>query len=140
MDEHKVVLLIDDNEDELFIYQTYLEQEGFDVIAVNSAQQGLETLRDLHVDAVICDVMMRAMDGKEFVRRVRERQRGLKNLPVISFSAAAGRDIEPELIKAGATSFCSKCSPKETLLAQVAALTDNSEQKHLLDSIQKRFG
>jgi CheY-like chemotaxis protein len=140
MDEHKVVLLVEDNEDELFIYQTYLQREGFDVVAVKSAQQGLETLRDLHVDVVICDVMMRSMDGKEFVKRVRERQRGLKNLPVISFSAAEGGYLEPELIKAGATSFCSKNSPKEVLLAQVAALTDNSEQKHLLDSIQKRFG
>lgn len=138
MEQQKVVLLIDDDEDQLFIYKTLLEREGHEVIGVRSAQQGLDTLRDLHVDVVVCDVMMPGMDGKEFVKRVRDTKRGLKNLPVISFSAAQS-DIGVELIKAGATSFCSKRSPKEALLAEVAALADRSEDKRLLSAIQQRF-
>jgi len=138
MQQQKVVMIIDDDEDQLFIYETMLKIEGFEVIAVRTAQEGLETLRQLHVDIVVCDLMMPAMCGREFIKRVREKNRGLKNLPVISFSSASS-EIEPEVVKAGADSFFSKSAPKEKLISQIVALTNNAESRELLSSIQKRF-
>lgn len=137
---HKpTVLLVEDDADQRLIYQTMLERAGYDCIGAASGFSGLEVLRDVHVDLVVCDVLMPGMDGKEFIKRARQSKRGLSQLPVVSFSAASP-EIGPELVAAGANVFCSKQAPKQKLLGAVASLIESvSSQQSLLEEIKQRF-
>lgn len=132
------ILLVDDDCDQLFIYQSLLESRGYQVIPAGSANEALEILKTIYVDLVICDVLMPNISGEEFIHRARQ-ARGLAHLPIITFTAASP-DLRSKLIKAGASSFVEKANATQELLGQVTSLLDSSKQnKTLLEQIRERF-
>jgi two-component system CheB/CheR fusion protein len=64
------ILLVDDAEDMLQVFQALLEVSGAVVFAASSALQGLEILAHEDVDLLISDIAMPDIDGYEFLRRV----------------------------------------------------------------------
>ena len=131
------ILLIDDDENQLAIFKTLLEQANYNVIDVCSAEKGLQVLNEVHVELVICDVNMPGMDGKEFIEAVRRRE-GLTNLPVITFSAAQ-RYAEEDLLHSGANKFCSKSNTRKLLKQANYLLASQTQDQNLLGQIRNRF-
>jgi two-component system CheB/CheR fusion protein len=64
------IMLVDDMEDMLHVFQSLLEMNGATVFAATSARQGLEVLGREDVDLLISDISMPEIDGYEFLRRV----------------------------------------------------------------------
>ena len=65
------ILLVDDMEDMLHVFQSLLEIGGATVFAATGALQGLEILGREEVDLLISDISMPEIDGYEFLRRAR---------------------------------------------------------------------
>jgi len=66
------ILLVDDNEDFLFISKKLIERfKGFTVDTVSSATKGLEILQLTSYDAVISDYDMPEMNGIIFLEKIR---------------------------------------------------------------------
>jgi two-component system CheB/CheR fusion protein len=63
------ILLVDDMEDMLHVFQSLLEMSGATVFAATGARQGLEILEREQVDLLISDISMPEIDGYEFLRR-----------------------------------------------------------------------
>ena len=57
------ILIVDDDDDTAVLLRDSLRKRGFDVDAVNSAQQCLERLRTDPADVVVTDVQMAGMSG-----------------------------------------------------------------------------
>ena len=74
------VLLIDDNESLLRLFERYLTADGYRVDAAAGADQAQATLDQGLPDAVILDVMMRNVDGWQLLQNLRTRYR---HLPII---------------------------------------------------------
>jgi DNA-binding response OmpR family regulator len=68
----KSILIIDDKEDIRNLIKVVLSNYGFTVQEAVSGQMGVQMIRDLKPDLVICDVNMPAMDGYETLGAVRE--------------------------------------------------------------------
>jgi two-component system CheB/CheR fusion protein len=64
------ILLVDDMEDMLHVFQSLLEMSGATVFAASSARDGLALLAREDVDLLISDISMPEIDGYEFLRRV----------------------------------------------------------------------
>ncbi|MEO1269379.1 MAG: response regulator, partial [Myxococcota bacterium] len=86
------VLIVDDNEDNLFLFQEYLEDNGFEVDLARSGTEALESLAHTLVDAIVLDIQMPEMDGFEVCRRLKEEDR-TKEIPVI-FVTAKFQDVD----------------------------------------------
>jgi len=86
------ILVIDDDENTLWLVSTLLQHNDFEVIKSASATEGLDIARDQQPDLILLDVMMPDMDGWEVCRRLRETS------AVRMRAAAASRS--GELIKA----------------------------------------
>jgi two-component system CheB/CheR fusion protein len=65
------ILVVDDIEEMVQVFQSLLEMSGATVFAATSALQGLEILEREQVDLLISDISMPEIDGYEFLRRVR---------------------------------------------------------------------
>lgn len=131
------LLVIDDDDDQLFLYATLLESKGYDTVTATSAEEGLGILEQIHIDLVVCDVHMPGMNGKEFVTKVRK-TRNLSHLPVIEFSVNDSF-VEYEILDSGADVFCPKWDT-DLLLREVDELLNASEEQvTLLRQIQDRF-
>ncbi len=57
------ILVIDDEKDLIELVRYNLEKEGFDVIAANDGQSGLEVVKRHRPDLVVLDLMMPGLDG-----------------------------------------------------------------------------
>ncbi len=74
------ILLIDDEENLLMLYEQELSDEGYQVITASSAHEGIEKIINEQLDLVVLDIRMPAMDGLEALGKIM----GLKKeIPVI---------------------------------------------------------
>lgn len=66
------LLIVEDDENLLFLYQSILEQNDFVVSLATNGVEALEILDKQHIDLMITDIMMPDMDGYELTQDLRE--------------------------------------------------------------------
>ena len=66
------VLIVDDEPDFLALVQSWLEDDGYEVYAVSNGWDGLQMFADVQPHLTITDIRMPAMDGFQFISRIRE--------------------------------------------------------------------
>ncbi|TDQ77729.1 two-component system KDP operon response regulator KdpE [Dongia mobilis] len=109
------VLVIDDEIDITGALQPSLEAEGYQVVSAANAESGLDLLQATNPDAMILDLGLPDLDGKEVIQRVRE----WSDVPIIVLSA---RHMEEEKIAAldfGANDYINKPFAIGELLARL---------------------
>jgi len=71
-------LLVDDDEDNLLALQELLRSNGHQAEIAKSGREGVDRLRSITYDAILCDLGMPGMDGWEVARQVRDIAPGVK--------------------------------------------------------------
>ncbi len=127
------LLVVDDEKNMRLSLQTLLGDEGYSVLAVESAEAGLELLAKETVFMVITDARLGGMSGYDFLNQVRSRW---PQLPVLMITAYATPKLAVEVIKAGAMDYLAKPFAPEELLHAVERCAERhrllSENAHLL--------
>ncbi len=85
----RIILIVDDEPDILFVLEVILRSAGYRVIEANHGASALEVLSELVPDLIITDLMMPVMDGHELIARVRE-DPVTTSIPVIVLTAYPG--------------------------------------------------
>ena len=96
-------MVIDDEKPIRDLYQQALAREGYDVVAAENGQVGIDLQTDQKADLIITDIMMPQKDGFETIKELQEKHPGvhiiaitgvgLHNLPV-AFDLGAVRVFE----------------------------------------------
>ena len=89
----KKILLIEDEPVFVDMFSKRLRSEGYEVTIENDGLAGLTTATEHVFDLIITDVMMPTMDGREFIRRLKETEAG-KNVPIFLLSASVSMEDE----------------------------------------------
>ena len=118
MNENLSVLLVDDDDRNIFALSAYLKSKKFKVFTANDGQQCLDKLATLQVDVVLLDMMMPLMDGYETLSHIRQDE-NLKNNKVIALTALAMKGDMEKCIEAGADDFCTKPVDIHVLLSKI---------------------
>ncbi|MCK5877755.1 MAG: response regulator, partial [Candidatus Marithrix sp.] len=106
--KHKKVLIVDDDERNIFALATILENRDADVVCGLNGKEALEALESNNDIAIILmDIMMPEMDGYEAIRKIREQPK-YRNLPIIALTAKAMKDDKAKCIEAGANDYLTK--------------------------------
>ena len=71
------ILIIDDERPLLDVMELTLSPAGYDIFAVTGGIEGLEILEKEDIDLIITDFNMPLMNGLEFVKKVREKEKHL---------------------------------------------------------------
>ena len=104
MDEKPIILLIDDEPGILETYKMAFSYHGMDVLTASDGKEGLVKAKDAMPDAIVVDLMMPNLNGKQFIREIRENS-DLKNVPIL-VCTALGEELEKnEALAAGATDY-----------------------------------
>ncbi|HVH50640.1 MAG TPA: response regulator, partial [Gaiellaceae bacterium] len=83
MPDPATILLVDDEDAVQKLLAFPLEQEGFRVLQARDGEEALESFEHEHVDLVVLDLMLPAVDGLEVCRRLRARS----TVPIIMLTA-----------------------------------------------------
>ena len=111
------MLVVDDEKNMRASLETVLGDEGYSVESVESAEQGLERLKQGDYFMVITDARLGGMSGYEFLARLRSQW---PDLPVLMITAYATPKLAVEAIRAGAMDYLSKPFAPEELLHSVS--------------------
>jgi DNA-binding NarL/FixJ family response regulator len=125
----KKILVVDDDATLRKILQNSLEQRGYQVTAVSSAQDGLARFNQDVPDIIVSDVSMPGMDGFEFCRQLRSQPSG-KLIPFIFLSAKNELNDRVQGHTIGADSYLTKPFEMKELLANIEALIERSRRVH----------
>lgn len=118
------ILVVDDLPDNLFLLQSLLEEEGYQVEVAEEAEEALAKLHEFTPDLILLDVMMPGVNGYELTRQIR-RDRVFCAIPIVMITAS----IEACRVKglsAGATDFVRKPLDIEELLLIIQRLLERS--------------
>ena len=80
------VLIVDDEQDIVYIYQRFLEQCGFDVESFKDPQTVLLNYKPNNYDLLLLDIRMPGMNGFELYKAISEKEE--KNKPKVCFITA----------------------------------------------------
>ncbi len=94
-----------------------LEEEGYDVSYAVDGNDALDKLANDRPDAILLDVMMPGMNGREFLKTLRDRHD--KEIPVVVMTAIHGIDSQP-VFALGASDLVRKPFDVNELLNKVA--------------------
>jgi CheY-like chemotaxis protein len=74
------VLVVDDDESLRMLYFKELSEEGYEVLAVQSGKEAIDSIKQSRPDAVILDIKMEGMDGLSVLDLIMEHD---KTIPVV---------------------------------------------------------
>ncbi len=92
-----------------------LAKAGYEVITADNGQQGLEKAKAWRPALILVDMMMPAMSGAEFIRRLRADAIN-KDMPILVLSAYDDKALIEEARAAGADGYLIKTIPVEDLI------------------------
>jgi signal transduction histidine kinase/ActR/RegA family two-component response regulator len=116
------ILVVDDDEAIRALLCAVLTDEGFEVAAAVDGREALQHLDGEDADAVICDVNMPGMGGREFYEALRGTHPELAGRMVFTTGAAVG-DPSSEFARESGNSVLSKPFSLRDLIAAVASVT-----------------
>jgi CheY-like chemotaxis protein len=105
--EQKTVLVVDDYDDVRVTTRRALESFGYRVLEAASGTEAVKVAQAESPDLILMDLSMPAMDGFATIHQLR-RLIGLRDVPVIAFSAHTSREIREDALAAGCRDFITK--------------------------------
>jgi len=106
----KTILIADDDQNIIASLKFLLDDQGFDIIAVDSPAAVIETLCRHQIDLVLMDMNYQSdtTSGAEGLQLVKQIQLQDSELPIIVMTGWATVDIAVEALKSGASDFIQK--------------------------------
>ncbi|MCA9792817.1 MAG: response regulator [Candidatus Eremiobacteraeota bacterium] len=121
------IMIIDDERIGRQCVAAMLGEEGFGVIAAQSAEMALAQLEVLLPDLILLDVRMPGLDGFQLCRRIKNDPQ-LQLIPVVMVTSASDLDSRVKSYEIGADDLMAKPVNRVELVARVQALL---RQKYL---------
>lgn len=117
MEEHKSILVIDDQKEILGMVSRTLELEGYDVTVATDGKTGLDLMDECRPDLVILDILMPGLDGFEVLDLIRQRS----DVPVIMLSAMGEMPTICDALQLGADDYVKKPFGTREFMARIQA-------------------
>ncbi len=137
--DRPTVLVVEDNDEMRYQISAILSTE-FDVVAVADANEGLEYLASTCPSVILSDLMMRGIDGEEFLARIRADE-ATRDVPVVFLSARGDEETRVRLLDRGAQDYISKpFSPRELRTRIAGFVMIDRYQRALKNAVEEREG
>jgi two-component system cell cycle response regulator DivK len=114
-----VVLIIEDNEQNLYLMRFLLEKHGFTVVEAKDGRKGVETAKEVKPHLILLDIQLPEMDGYAVARELRQNGE-LANTSIIAVTSYAMVGDREQALKAGADDYIEKPIDPERFIEQIS--------------------
>ncbi|MEJ2660221.1 MAG: response regulator [Desulfobacteraceae bacterium] len=112
------ILVIEDNEQNLYLVTFILEKNGFDVVTARDGQEGIDKACSQTPALILLDIQLPLMDGYEVARRLRQIE-VVKETPIIAVTSYAMVGDREKSLDAGCTGYMEKPINPVTFMDQI---------------------
>jgi two-component system cell cycle response regulator DivK len=116
--EMKRILVIEDNEANMYLIKFMLEKSGYDVIEAREGTVGVEMAVKEKPDLILMDIQLPDIDGLEATKRIRASGAD-SEIPIIALTSFAMAGDRERALAAGCTGYIEKPINPETFMAEI---------------------
>ena len=114
------ILIIEDNDQNLYLMQFLLEKNGYKIVSAKTGTHGILLAASSLPDAILLDIQLPGMNGYMVAAEIRKNSR-LESVPIIAVTSYAMPGDREKAIAAGASAYIEKPINPETFVSQVRA-------------------
>lgn len=114
----KKVLVVEDNDDNIYLMRFILEKTGYEVIEAKTGISGVEAAAKEEPDLILMDIQLPDIDGYEVTRRIRASEAGDK-VPIIALTSYAMVGDEEKAFNAGCSGYIKKPINPDTIIMEI---------------------
>lgn len=123
---HNRILIIEDNEQNLYLMRFLLESSGFIVLGAEDGYKGVEMARQWQPHAILLDIQLPGMDGYAVAAELK-RHPELESVPIIAVTSYAMVGDREHILAAGASGYIEKPIDPETFVAEIKHYLPDTE-------------
>jgi CheY-like chemotaxis protein len=112
------ILLIEDNEQNLYLTTFLLERNGFKVVPARSGSEGIELAGRIQPALIILDIQLPEMDGYAVARELRQTL-AIKDVPIVAVTSYAMVGDRERALEAGCSGYIEKPINADTFRSQI---------------------
>ncbi len=112
------ILIIEDNEQNLYLMRYLLESDGFDIIGAEDGRKGIELALRCRPLAILMDIQLPEMDGYAVATELKKLKE-LEQVPIIAVTSYAMAGDRENILSAGATGYIEKPIDPDTFVAEI---------------------
>jgi two-component system cell cycle response regulator DivK len=116
------ILIIEDNEQNLYLTTFLMERMGFKVVPARNGPEGLALAGQDRPDLIILDIQLPLMDGYAVAREIRKNE-ALKDVPIVAVTSYAMVGDRERALESGCSGYVEKPIDPDTFQGEI--------QKHL---------
>ncbi|MBN2352183.1 MAG: response regulator [Spirochaetales bacterium] len=125
----RVILVIEDNEQNLYLVRFLLEKAGYEVIAARDGRSGIETAAAVKPDLILLDIQLPVMDGYAVASEIR-RNPDLAATPLVAVTSYAMSGDREKTIAAGCDGYLEKPIDPDSFINDIRRfLTDDHSRE-----------
>ena len=114
----KRILVIEDNETNIYLVGFILKKNGLEVIEARSGEEGVELAIKEKPDLILMDIQLPGIDGLEATRRIRESE-AEEEVPIIALTSYAMTGDRDKSLAAGCTGYIEKPINPDTFMGEI---------------------
>ena len=118
MMEKNKILVIEDNEQNMYLVNFILESHGYQVVQAFDGVQGISLAHQQQPDLILLDIQLPIMDGYAVARELRKNETLLK-VPIVAVTSYAMTGDREHALAAGCTGYIEKPIDPDTFMPQV---------------------
>ncbi|MCP3926147.1 MAG: response regulator [Desulfobacterales bacterium] len=125
------ILVVDDSRAMRMTIKVILKRLGFmNIVEAEDGRQGLDVLKTVHIDLILCDWMMPVMTGLEMLKELQKDPAQAK-IPFVIVTAVGNKESIIEAVQAGVSNYIVKPFAPDTLEGKIKACFTNKNKLKL---------
>jgi signal transduction histidine kinase/CheY-like chemotaxis protein len=116
------ILVVEDNDLNLKVIHSLLENQGHTVREATTGVEALQAMQEDRFDCILMDIQLPEMDGMEITRRIRNGESGVNTpqIPIVALTAHAMVGDREKFLAAGMDDYIPKPVRKKSLVQALA--------------------
>ncbi|KAA3659469.1 MAG: response regulator [Chloroflexi bacterium] len=114
----KKVLVIEDNEKNIYLVTLILEQHGYQVFQARDGINGIKKAETINPNLILLDIQLPGLNGYAVARRIRSVPK-LEHTPIIAVTSFAMVGDREKAFEAGCTGYIEKPINLDTFIEEV---------------------
>lgn len=123
----QLILIVEDDAASRLLATATLEEDGFEVLSVESAEEAMRLIARRKPDLILMDIQLPGMDGLELTRKLKAAH-STARIPVVALTAHTMPLHERAAVAAGCAAFLAKPVSPAVLSAEVRARVGQERQ------------
>lgn len=112
------ILIIEDNEQNMYMLSFLLESENYEVIKAYSGAEGIKAVQRYEPHIILLDIQLPELDGYAVAKKLREEEKS-KNIPIIVVTSYAMPGDKEKAMESGATGYIEKPINPDTFILEM---------------------